>query len=668
LVIKLKKKKRIERYIMEPLKNKLSLCVLDKNQTIVFAAEELAKYLLRISQKYEFINFYNGSKYEPDKKGILWIGLSDGFGIQSTVQDVVMDDMIYLDVTDGCGIISGINPRSVLLAVYRFLTEAGCRWVRPGIEGECIPQTNITDINIKVSEKPSYRHRGICLEGAASYENVADIIDWAPKVSFNAYFIQLKDAYAMFKRWYSHSNNPLLQSEPFTVDKAREYTTKLENEIKKRGMLYHAAGHGWTCEPFGITGNAWDQAIDSETPSDARQYLALINGKREIFNKDGLDTNLCYSNEKVRSIVVNHIADYLEKHKAVDILHFWLADGYNNHCECDECKKMLPSDYYVTMLNKLDEILTSKGIGTKIVFCIYLDLSWVPQKQRIKNPDRFIMMYAPITRSFTEALTVKNEILETPPYDRNKLVFPFSYEPGTAFLRKWQSEFKGDSFDFDYHFMWDHYIDPGYSRITRVLSEDIKLLKYMGLNGFVSCQLQRVYFPTGLGMYVMGRTLWDNKLDFDSIADEYFESSFGPDGFLCREYMEQLSELFDMEYMTGKKPFISEESTERFIKILEVVNRFKPVIDGNMQNKNGCIALSWSYLKYHADICYLLALGMHANSCGNKEMVDLFWDTIERYVQKNEMALQPVLDVFEFIKVMKDKFKKIQEHAASNNI
>ena len=48
-----------------------------------------------------------------------------------------------------------------------------------------------------------------------------------------------------------------------------------------------------------------------------------------------------------------------------------------------------------------------------------------------------------------------------PPFERNKLQFPRTPEGNLAFLRGWQGTFDGDSFDFDYHLMWDHFRDPG---------------------------------------------------------------------------------------------------------------------------------------------------------------------------------------------------------------
>ena len=63
---------------------------------------------------------------------------------------------------------------------------------------------------MKLRERPAYRHRGVCIEGAVSWEHVRDMVAWLPKLGFNAYFIQFREAYNFFQRWYEHEANPLL--------------------------------------------------------------------------------------------------------------------------------------------------------------------------------------------------------------------------------------------------------------------------------------------------------------------------------------------------------------------------------------------------------------------------------------------------------------------------
>ncbi len=86
------------------------------------------------------------------------------------------------------------------------------------------------------------------------------------------------------------------------------------------------------------------------------------------------------------------------------MLHVWLSDGWNNRCECDGCAVKRPSDWYVDLLNELDEQLDAAGIDTKIVFLAYADLLWAPEKSRLRNAERFILMFAPLTRTWRTTL------------------------------------------------------------------------------------------------------------------------------------------------------------------------------------------------------------------------------------------------------------------------
>jgi len=606
------------------------------HSTIQFAEDQLRRYLGRITNDTPSIS----------------VGLIREVAGASApkVADPVVDDAIDIEVRGGSGHIAGINPRSVLIGVYRYLTELGCRWVRPGADGEYVPKLDSLP-DVRVWETPSYRHRGICIEGAVSEEHVRDMIDWMPKLGFNGYFIQFREAHTFFDRWYSHEDNPNLQGKHITIDEAREFTARTVAEIKKRDLLYHAVGHGWTCEPFGISGMGWVKS-EQEVPEETARYLAEVNGKRELWGGIALNTNLCYGNPEVRRIVIEEIADYSAKHPEIDIMHFWLADGVNNHCECELCRDALPSDLYVRMLNELDALLTERGLKTRIVFLIYVDLLWPPQTEKIANPDRFILMFAPITRTYSKSFAVGDTLPELPPYTRNKLEFPSSVDLNVAFLRAWKKDFGGDSFDFDYHLMWDHLRDPGYTPIAKVLSEDIKGLADIGLDGFVSCQLQRAFFPTGLPMTVMGATLWNSDAEYDDIASDYFAAAYGPDGALVRKYLETISDLFDPTYFRGEKPKVNPESAGKLSRISGVVAEFGPTIERNQHISNECWAKSWFYLKHHASICLLLSTAAQAVARDDKEAAAGAWAATKDYVLTNEMQLHPALDCQFFVSTL----------------
>lgn len=296
------------------------------------------------------------------------------------------------------GIVAGVNHRSVLLAAYRYLAELGCRWVRPGADGEYLPRT--LNRAVRLCEVPSYRHRGVRIEGAVSFEHLSSMIEWLPRVGMNSFFIQFREAFTFFDRWYSHAGNSLAEAGSFSIGQAREIAGKAAELIRERDLLFHAVGHGWTCEPLGIPGLGWEYS-PIPTPGTAYPYLALVNGKRDLWEGIPLNTNLCYSNAEVRSMMCAEIARYAQAHPEVDVLHFWLADGSNNQCECESCQAARPSDFYVRMLNDLDALLTRIGLTTGIVFLIYVDLLWPPVTERIANPE-FRKRSTPFDRRWRE--------------------------------------------------------------------------------------------------------------------------------------------------------------------------------------------------------------------------------------------------------------------------
>ncbi|MBQ2510401.1 MAG: hypothetical protein II529_06235, partial [Erysipelotrichaceae bacterium] len=138
--------------------------------------------------------------YQPEMKDVLWLGLSDSFDI---VPDP-WDDTLLVSVENGAGYITGSNPRSVLIGVYHFLRLLGCRFLHPGKGGERIPKKELISSEISGHDKlsASCRHRGLCIEGADSYENILDTIDYLPKVGMNEYFVQFMVPTEFFDRWY----------------------------------------------------------------------------------------------------------------------------------------------------------------------------------------------------------------------------------------------------------------------------------------------------------------------------------------------------------------------------------------------------------------------------------------------------------------------------------
>jgi len=624
------------------------------NRTVVYAAEELLFYLKRIDPAIDIALL----KSDPDKIFNNPLKLQVGGDSFNLPENTMLDDAYHIDVTNGAGVIAGSNARSVLLGVYRFLHELGCRWVRPGTDGEIIPKADLSICAVKIKEKVSYRHRGVCIEGSCSFSHVPDMIDWLPKIGMNAYFMQFSTPFAFFDYWYRHTNNPGMKPQPASVDEVAAMVDVLTEEIKKRDLLFHATGHGWTCDPIGIRGLNWEKE-DFILTDEQRELLALVGGKRDIFKGVALNTNLCYSNPEARGKIVNAIVDHCRKHREIDYLHFWLADEGNNHCECDSCKDTIPADLYVQMLNEIDRRLPAGDIPTKIVFLVYFDLLWEPRKERFGNQDRFTLMFAPITRTYTKAFCGNDDAddtqtqVELTPYIRNKLTMPESVSENIARLKRWQDIFKGDSFDFDYHLFWDYNYDPGGYESAKILFEDMKNLDMLDINGMMSCQAQRVFFPTGLAMNAMAAALWNKGQAFEDFTDLFFTDMFGDSSNEMKEYFKTLSSLFQPPYMRGELEYINEESARMFDEIPAILNDMLPKLTFRCDNESDiCRKKTWHSLTLHSQLCAYLAETFSFKAKGLQAEAEASWKRTVDYANFIEPQVHNLFDAKYFIDVV----------------
>lgn len=586
----------------------------------------------------------------------------DGFTIrlESAGEPITERDAYSIRITPEGGVIRGSNDRSVLLGVYGYLYRLGCRFLAPGRKHELIPSLKNPDqLAIQWEKTAALRHRGVCIEGSNSLENILDFVDWLPKLGYNCFFLQFMLPYAFMARWYRHENNPLLRKEAFTPETAKAYTERIEDEMTKRGLLLHQVGHGWTGEALGLSCNDWNPS-PKPLGKEAVCMAAMVNGKRELFHGVPTNTNLCYSNEDAIEAFACRVADYAKNHPAASYIHVWLADAFNNICECAKCQREAPTDQYIRLLNRIDEKLTRLLLPAKIVFLLYQELLWPPVKEALINQKRFVLMFAPISRTFEQSYSLKKDLEPIPPYERNHISLPVSLGENIAFLRAWQEHFKGDGFVYDYPMGRAHYGDLGYVHIARIIAEDIRKLKKIGLDGYISCQELRVCFPNALPNYVMGLMLFDEERTFEEVAKEYFKAAYGTGWERVLDYLTKLSTLCSCDYFNGKGNRENPGLAASMEVLTQLARGFKAFFEGTeekkemeeMEEKEARLhGLFWKYLDYHREYSIGLGEALKFLSSGNPEEASRSFDWFRNMICEKERDFKECLDVYRVINV-----------------
>ncbi len=635
------------------------------DHVIDFAAEELKKYLRMMMPEAGDVEII----FDPEAKDGFRLGLLEDFGLENEAEDPYLDDVVHIDTDEKGGILAGSNMRSILFAVYRFLRLNGCRWLYPGVDGEFIPMKDITPQ--KYHKMADHRFRGHCNEGAESQQCMLETIDFYAKQEINVYMIEFDNPAYYYDSYYNHRFNKRHRpAEPVSHDQVKQWKRQCEAEIAKRGLQFHDMGHGWTAEPFGISStDGWTKHDDSFLTDEQRSYLAEMGGKRGLRGGVALNTNLCMSNPKVRTIMAKSIAEYAKNHKNVSYLHVWLADGTRNHCECEECRKMRPSDFYMMIMNELDEYLTEMKLDTRVVFIAYVDTLFAPQKITIKNPKRFSLLYAPITRVYTESITENSVIPEPPEYERNAWAYPKGAEENLAFLRDWQKNWNGPCFSYEYHFWKHQYFDLGGIEIAKRIYEDIQSLRFAGLDGFVEDGSQRSFWPNGFAIYLYAEALIHRDMPFEEIAEDYFSHIYGEDWKDAYSYLQKMGIAGDFAYISGRKsknPDISlrynPDMKEKLESVFELAAEGRSIVAKHMQMPTRPQTVSWRMLLKHTEYCEGIATFMLEKCQGhNHKALDMGMEFFLEF-GKYEFELERYYDHFlaaeSYIKFLRD-IKKV---------
>ena len=591
-------------------------------KTLSFAGEELCRYLAQMVRE----------------EGVFSVSLQ-------VSEPVEFADSFTVEMNSRGGTITGSNPRSVLLGVYDYLHHLGCRFLTPIKETEVIPQIGVEKLAASYSKEASFLHRGVCIEGANSIENVLDFIDWLPKVGYNSFFLQFKVPYIFLSRWYHHDKNPYAEAEDFTMEDAEKCLKLFQQEMAKRDLLLHQVGHGWTGEVLGShTVGSWNATNEVLTP-EKQPMAAMVNGKREFHMGIPANTNLCFSNPKTLEAFTEQVVAYAKENPDVDYLHVWLADEYNNVCECDSCKETTISDQYVELLNEIDRRLEAENLPTRLVFLLYQELLWPPVAAKIRNPDRFVLMFAPISRTFERSYDLTDVPEEIPAYVPNHITLPTNLSENLAFLRSWQKQFQGEGFVYDYPLGRAHYGDFGYLHIARIISQDIKKLHSMGLDGYISCQELRACSPNMLPNYVMGRTLFDETADVEALIGEYFEAAYPGEPELAKEYLEELSSLSSCDYLNGKGDRENPDIARRMGEIVNLCCQMELVLTAVPEGAH------WKALRHHNGYILRLAMAMGALASGKQEDSTRRYLNMREFICNTEPEFQSWLDVYRILEV-----------------
>jgi len=321
------------------------------------------------------------------------------------------------------------------------------------------------------------------------------------------------------------------------------------------------------------------------------------------------------------------------------------------------------------LLNEIDAAFTKEGIDMRIAFALYVDTYFAPIKERLKNEKRFVMMYAPIKRSYSNSINENSVIPEQSiPYVRNAWRSPSSTEEVAAFLRDWKKICKTPGYVFEYHWWLHQYYDPGHMTMARRIYEDVLSLKYLGLQGSVEDGTKRGFFPNGFSFYIYAETLMDRDCNYEEIREDYFKHIYGEDFAVVLRYLEKVSAAFDLSFMEGELSknerisfYYDPDRVPELQNVHEYTAEIRRQISLHMTMPTRPQTVSWRLLLDHAEYCDMLADCMIEKVQGRNALALEKYQRMVVEFGKRELAIERYYDHMMAMNAYSQIFNMVKE-------
>ena len=298
-----------------------------------------------------------------------------------------------------------------------------------------------------------------------------------------------------------------------------------------------------------------------------------------------------------------------------------------SRCECATCRTKTPSDWYAVTINEIAARLKAEQIPMRVNFLAYQDLLWPPAETKFAA-DNVVFMYAPIWRCFRHPLSDpkcdQDRALTSARPALNRCELPATNRVYADVARQWQRLGLRDSFLFDYHNWWVVWEDGMGQDIGAVLAQDIKDLQGFGLDGFISCQCVRAFYPLPYLANAMADMLWNRTQPIPPHRKAIMAASFGAHASEVETYFATIVRLFRTGSAYDHRTVLHDPGPAARARLSEIIStaaqaerRFRALT----RSERGVVRRSLKLLALHAEHVRLLAEIRAAGLDGKAEKV-----------------------------------------------
>ncbi|UHA72472.1 DUF4838 domain-containing protein [Paenibacillus sp. 481] len=384
------------------------------------------------------------------------------------------EDSFSIQTLGSKAILAGTNDRGTLYSSYELIERLGVQFFAPNFDfyngnSEFVPtQSSIAVADLNVKEEPSLKYRRKYVEEGWSHTsgNLPQLIDWMAKNKLNI---------LAYPTDYIHLG----------IVKYDTWRSQLVPELKKRGIVLEAGGHGF------------DSFLQ---PSKYKaQHPEWFVAGYNVFD---------VANDAAVAAYINEVVDYLRQRPEIRIFDAWPPDNATWPPSAAQRYGSI-ANAYAAVVNKLDDAVQAQLPGVRIEAIAYQSHIDPPSPAYAFKPT-ILIDFAPIDRSHAEPINGS-----TYPANTNYV----------NLINKWRAAFTGDLAMYEYYRRYSFHSLP--IVMPTLIGQELPYYHSLGISGLGIYSEPGDWLTYEITHLIAAQKSWDTTLDTQSFVDEYVKARFG---------------------------------------------------------------------------------------------------------------------------------------------
>jgi hypothetical protein len=193
--------------------------------------------------------------------------------------------------------------------------------------------------------------------------------------------------------------------------------------------------------------------------------------------------------------------------------------------------------------------------------------------------------------------------------------------------------------------MWAVWQQMTDTRLAWLYHQDTQRLQELGLDGIISCQSFRVFYPTGMAMSALAESLWNPDVPWEEMRGRFLEAAYAEHASYVGEYLDKLEGFLDTGDPHWRTPPLSNADERKLadcaafleLSLLEFRARHDAALLRAPKK-------SLELLAYHAQVLQYIVRGYQARLAGNEAQAEREFDEGIAFLKRTEPRYSGYVD------------------------